>query len=222
MLAIVIALGGGALLLAAVMHLAAPVIVIRSVVAVETPFARPHGSNAPKRVVARNSRPAPRIARNSIHVTTLAHPIFHTANATSPTRAAPTRTIATQTIATQTIATHMQPHVAPPRRAIVEPRVIRVANRQHSPSFAHVKFASTLARPRHPRVGKSAPRRSARVAPTPEPPVGFDERPTLVEAPIARQATSSMSASDVGLSGLRIRGRLLATPAPETAAKVSP
>lgn len=233
MTAIGMALGGGALLIAAVMHLAAPVM-LRPAGAIQTPAdtgaqratAMPqratslHVTRVGSRVIAKRpdahatkraayalaARPTPRKARNPV-----------------PERA--------QARLRATLAPRARPQVAVSRIAVAEPREIGRASRHKTttrtlpaPKSAVVtaRSGTKIARVRQLEVARLASRRGARVAPTPEPPVGFDERPSLVEAPLAGGATASVSANDAGLSGLRIRGRLLATPAPVATAYASP
>ena len=245
-IAIGVAFGGGALLVAAVMHLAAPVVVIRPAFAVETsaisaPNLAPSTRARPKldRVIAqipeasakksagkaRSARWEPRVVGTSIRGRAQPQPQpqtrMHTVIAKASAKAVATRAIARQA-RLQRGTTY---------QANVESRAIRVASRQSpvmpkrnaaATTATIANFGKPIARAHRSGVAKDVARRSARVAPTPEPPVGFDERPTLVEAPIAGQTTASMSASDAGLSGLRIRGRLLATPAPQATAKIVP
>ena len=243
-IAIGVAFGGGALLVAAVMHLAAPVVVIRPAFAVETsaisaPNLAPSTRARPKldRVIAqipkasakksagkaRSARWEPRVVGTSIRGRAQPQPQtrMHTVIAKASAKAVATRAIARQA-RLQRGTTY---------QANVESRAIRVASRQSpvmpkrnaaATTATIANFGKPIARAHRSGVAKDVARRSARVAPTPEPPVGFDERPTLVEAPIAGQTTTSMSASDAGLSGLRIRGRLLATPAPQAPAKIVP
>lgn len=215
-----IALGGGGLLLAAVMHLAAPVIVIRPSVAIDVPV-DPRPQHAPSVLVrqsvaraiskqtvphrtkraaqARAARSVPRITGSSVPARSRV-PI--------PIRN-PRAAVRATVVATRAFRTRAQPAMA------AQPaRIATGATR---------KSGKTIAPARRNGVAKLASRPSASAASTPQPPVGFDDRPTLVEAPIAGQSTANTAAaSDSGFSGLRIRGRLLATPKPEATAKTAP
>ena len=215
-----IALGGGTLLLAAVVHLAAPVIVIRPSAAIEVPVdPRPeHASSVPVRstvaraisvqtvppqtkraVQARAARSVPRIVGSTIPARSRVR---------IPVRN-PRATVRATVVATRAFRTRAQPEMAAP------PARIAIGAARNS--------GKTIVAARRNGVAKVASRPSASAASTPQPPVGFDERPTLVEAPIAGQSTASTAvASDSGFSGLRIRGRLLAAPKPEATAKAAP
>lgn len=215
-----IALGGGALLLAAVMHLAAPVIVIRPSAAIEVPVdPRPqHAASVPVRsTVARaiSKQTVPRQTKRAAQARA-ARSVPRIVGSTVPVRSrvpipvrSPRAAVRATLVATRAFRTRAQPAMATPTARIA--------------IGAATKSVKTIASARRNGVAKLASRSSASAASTPQPPVGFDERPTLVEAPIAGQSTANTAAaSDSGFSGLRIRGRLLATPKPEATAKAAP
>ena len=201
-----IALGGGGLLLAAVMHLAGPVIVIRPSVAIDVPV-DPRPQHAPS-VLVRQS-----VAR-AISKQTVPHRTKRAAQA----RAA--RSVPRITGSSVPARSRVPIPIRNPRAAV---RATVVAKPARIATGATRKSGKTIAPARRNGVAKLASRPSASAASTPQPPVGFDDRPTLVEAPIAGQSTANTAAaSDSGFSGLRIRGRLLATPKPEATAKAAP
>lgn len=215
-----IALGGGALLLAAVVHLAAPVIVIRPSAAIDVPVdPRPqHAPSVPVRsTVARaiSKQTVPRQTKRAAQARA-ARSVPRIAGSTVPARSRvpipvrnPRAAVRATVVATRAFRTQAQPAMAAPTARIA--------------IGAATKSVKTIAPARRNGVAKLASRSSASATSTPQPPVGFDERPTLVEAPIAGQSTANTAAaSDSGFSGLRIRGRLLATPKPEATAKAVP
>lgn len=201
-----IALGGGGLLLAAVMHLAAPVIVIGPSVAIDVPV-DPRPQHAPSVLV-----------RQSVTRAISKQTVPHRTKRAAPARAA--RSVPRITGSSVPARSRVPIPVRNPRaavRATVAGQPARIA------TGATRKSGKTIAPARRNGVAKLASRPSASAASTPQPPVGFDDRPTLVEAPIAGQSTANTAAaSDSGFSGLRIRGRLLATPKPEATAKAAP
>jgi hypothetical protein len=216
MTAIGIALGGGALLLAAVMHLAAPVIVIGPSVAIEAPSGSgpQHAPSVPVR---------PTVAR-VISKRTSPHLMKRIAEARSA-RSAPRIAGSTVPARTQALVAVRNPRAAVGGRArlAISAPPAPPARNATARDGATKKSRKTIVRAPRSVVAKLASRPSASVASTPEPPVGFDERPTLVEAPFAGQSTASTAmASDSRFSGLRIRGRLLATPQPQATAKAAP
>jgi len=201
-----IALGGGGLLLAAVMHLAAPVIVIGPSVAIDVPV-DPRPQHAPS-VLVRQS------VTRAISKQTVPHRTKRAAQA----RAA--RSVPRITGSSVPARSRVPIPVRNPRAAV---RATVAAQPARIATGATRKSGKTIAPARRNGVAKLASRPSASAASTPQPPVGFDDRPTLVEAPIAGQSTANTAAaSDSGFSGLRIRGRLLATPKPEATAKAAP
>ena len=224
-IAIGVAVGGGALLVAAVMHLATPVVVIRPVFAIET-----SAISAQNPVSSARARPnlEPAIAQ------IVKADAKKSAGKARPARWGPRVAVAAasaEAVATRAIARQARPQRGTTYQAIVASRAIRLPSRRSSmkptrnaaaTTATIANFGNAIARTHRSGVAKDVARRSASVAPTPEPPVGFDERPTLVEAPIAGQTTASISANDAGLSGLRIRGRLLATPAPQATMNTVP
>ncbi len=222
-IAIGIALGGGGLLLAAIVHLAAPVISIAPVVAIDPPHLvaprdMPRFSTRP--VVARTvpqaishvtaRAPLGRGARSAAHAGIAIMP----APMQAPHGVRHALPISRRPVVVGAIATQARPIVGAPAHGFVQRRVDRVLERANvAPTNKAV--GASIARTQRGRVAKAASRSKATALATPEPPVGFNDHPTLVEAPnVGTAATTAALANDGGLAGLRLRGRLLATPAP--------
>lgn len=224
-IAIGIALGGGGLLLAAIVHLAAPVIAIAPVVAIDTPHIV-----APRDVPRFSTRP---LVVRAVPQPTTSHMTSRAAQGRAARSAArvgianipaPMQAplgvrhafpISRQPVVVGAIVPpQARPIVVAPAHGFVQRRVDRVFGRANVAPTRRAVGAS-IARTQRGRVAKAASRSKATALATPEPPVGFNDRPTLVEAPnVGSPTTTAALANDGGLAGLRLRGRLLAVPAP--------